>query len=106
LPDQMRWYNRVVFSLTFAPSKDSAELQEILRTKSVKFGNFTLASGQVSDVYVDCRPTTCDPRAMRLIGGCFCARWKNRGGFQPPSGLDHGRRSDSFRYPRRRMHHR
>ncbi len=45
-----------------------AELRDILRKKSVQFGTFTLVSGQTSDVYVDCKPTTCDPRAMPLIG--------------------------------------
>jgi len=50
---------------------DQAELRDILRTKSVRFGSFKLASGQTSDVYVDCKPTTCDPRAMRLVGRLF-----------------------------------
>jgi orotate phosphoribosyltransferase len=50
---------------------DLTDLQEILKAKSVRFGNFTLASGQTSDVYVDCKPTTCDPRAMPLVGRLF-----------------------------------
>src|SRR5579863_804116 len=50
---------------------DRAKLQEILRTKSVRFGKFTLASGATSDVYVDCRLTTCNPHAMPLIGRLF-----------------------------------
>lgn len=53
------------------PPNDRAQLQEILRTKSVRFGKFTLASGATSDVYVDCRLTTCNPRAMPLIGRLF-----------------------------------
>jgi orotate phosphoribosyltransferase len=53
------------------PFNDRAELQEILRSKSVRFGKFTLASGQTSDVYVDCRLTTCHPQAMPLIGRLF-----------------------------------
>lgn len=53
------------------PSQDRAELHNILKTKSVRFGHFTLASGKTSDVYVDCRLTTYDPRAMPLIGRLF-----------------------------------
>jgi orotate phosphoribosyltransferase len=52
-------------------TNDRTELQQILRTKSVRFGKFTLASGQTSDVYVDCRLTTCHPQAMPLIGRLF-----------------------------------
>ena len=58
-----------------------AELREILTRKSVKFGSFTLASGQTSDVYVDCRPTTCDPKAMRLIGLLFLQKMEEQGWF-------------------------
>jgi orotate phosphoribosyltransferase len=61
----------LVFSMISSPTQDLAALRDILKKKSVKFGTFTLASGQTSDVYVDCRPTTCDPRAMPLIGRLF-----------------------------------
>lgn len=71
----------VDFSMTSAPSKDLAELQEILRTKSVQFGEFKLASGQISDVYVDCKPTTMDPKAMRLIGRLFLQKIEQEGWF-------------------------
>lgn len=54
-----------------APSQDLAQLSDILQKKSVRFGRFTLASGQTSNVYIDCRLTTCDPRAMPLIGRLF-----------------------------------
>lgn len=53
------------------PSQDRAELHHILKSKSVRFGHFTLASGKTSDVYVDCRLTTYDPHAMPLIGRLF-----------------------------------
>jgi len=52
-------------------AQDRAELHKILKNKSVRFGQFTLASGKTSDVYVDCRLTTYDPRAMPLIGRLF-----------------------------------
>ena len=62
-------------------TKDLTELQEILKAKSVRFGNFTLASGQTSDVYVDCKPTTCDPKAMPLIGRSFLRKIEEMGWF-------------------------
>jgi orotate phosphoribosyltransferase len=58
-------------AMPLVQTKDLTELQEILKAKSVRFGNFTLASGQTSNVYVDCKPTTCNPRAMPLVGRLF-----------------------------------
>ena len=67
--------------MTSAPSTDAAELQEILKAKSVRFGQFTLSSGQTSDVYVDCKPTTCTPRAMPLVGRLFLRKIEEMGWF-------------------------
>ena len=53
-------------------------LREILKAKSVRFGKFTLASGQTSDVYVDCRLTTCHPQAMPLIGRLFLNKMQEK----------------------------
>jgi orotate phosphoribosyltransferase len=64
--------------MTPTPSQDLAGLHAILKAKSVKFGNFTLASGQTSDVYVDCRLTTCHPRAMPLIGRLFLRKLEEK----------------------------
>lgn len=47
---------------------DRSELAQILRSKSVKTGKFTLASGKESDLYVDCRVTTLDSRGAVLVG--------------------------------------
>jgi orotate phosphoribosyltransferase len=47
---------------------DEQELLEILVRNSVCRGNFTLASGAQSDLYIDARLTTLDPRGARLIG--------------------------------------
>jgi len=48
------------------------EMQEQLKTllleKSVRTGEFTLASGKKSDFYIDCRVTALDPRGAILIG--------------------------------------
>lgn len=64
-------YTIVMAAQTPAPQSDRTALLEILRAKSVRFGKFTLASGATSDVYVDCRLTTCHPQAMPLIGRLF-----------------------------------
>jgi orotate phosphoribosyltransferase len=64
--------------MTSTPAQELVELHEILKKKSVRFGTFTLASGQTSDVYVDCRPTTCDPRAMPLIGRLFLRKMEEK----------------------------
>ena len=58
----------MVFPAMISTATELDQLREILKKKSVQFGTFTLVSGQTSDVYVDCKPTTCDPRAMPLIG--------------------------------------
>jgi orotate phosphoribosyltransferase len=64
--------------MTSTPTQDLAELHDILQKKSVQFGTFTLASGQTSDVYVDCRPTTCNPKAMPLIGRLFLRKMEEK----------------------------
>jgi orotate phosphoribosyltransferase len=60
-------------------TNDLAQLREILSAKSVRFGTFKLASGKTSDVYVDCRLTTYDPRAMPLIGRLFLGKFEDKG---------------------------
>ena len=47
---------------------DRSELRTILLSKSVKTGDFTLASGAKSNLYVDCRVTTLDARGAVLVG--------------------------------------
>jgi len=49
-------------------SQDHEELLALLTEKSVCHGTFTLASGAQSDLYVDARVTTLDPRGALLIG--------------------------------------
>ena len=44
------------------------QLKKMLLQKSVRTGDFTLASGKKSDLYIDCRVTALDPVGARLIG--------------------------------------
>jgi orotate phosphoribosyltransferase len=45
-----------------------SELLQALAEKSVRRGSFTLASGEQSDLYVDAKLTTLDPRCALLVG--------------------------------------
>lgn len=49
-------------------------LVELLREKSVKTGEFTLASGKKSDFYVDARQTTLHAEGARLVADLMLAR--------------------------------
>lgn len=49
-------------------SPDHEKLLALLTEKSVCHGTFTLASGAQSELYVDARLTTLDPRGALLIG--------------------------------------
>ena len=51
------------------PNDDTrAQLKSLLLKKSVRTGEFTLASGKKSDLYIDCRVTAMDPIGATLIG--------------------------------------
>ncbi len=45
-----------------------ADLLALLRERSIRFGEFTLASGATSSYYIDCRLTTMSARGQVLIG--------------------------------------
>lgn len=47
---------------------DHDDLVQLLAVRSVKTGNFILASGKTSNVYVDARLTTMSPEGLSLIG--------------------------------------
>jgi orotate phosphoribosyltransferase len=47
---------------------DSAALRRLLLERSVRHGDFVLASGQRSSYYIDCRPSTMSAEGMVLIG--------------------------------------
>jgi orotate phosphoribosyltransferase len=44
------------------------QLRELVRADAVKFGTFILASGRESDIYVDMRKVTLNPKGALLIG--------------------------------------
>jgi len=54
-------------------------LRKILLQESIRFGNFKLASGNVSDVYVDGKLTTLRADAMPLIGRAFIRKMQSLG---------------------------
>jgi orotate phosphoribosyltransferase len=47
---------------------DRGLLRQLLLERSVRFGDFTLASGRRSSFYIDCRPTTMSAQGLTLIG--------------------------------------
>jgi orotate phosphoribosyltransferase len=47
---------------------DRSALADLIRTKALKFGDFTLASGKKAKYYLDCRQITLDSRGAQLIG--------------------------------------
>ena len=47
---------------------DRDALQQLVREKALKFGDFTLASGKKAKYYLDCRQITLDAQGARLIG--------------------------------------
>lgn len=49
-------------------SRDAEALKRLLIERSVKKGNFILASGKESNVYIDARLTTMSPEGMVTIG--------------------------------------
>ena len=60
------------------PSEQRDDLRELLLRKSVRTGRFTLASGKESDLYIDCRMTTLDPRGAWLVSQ---VGWNTLGGY-------------------------
>ncbi len=59
--------------------RDRARLRALLLERSVKRGDFTLASGQHSSYYIDCRLTTMSAEGQGLIGKLGLAAIRDRG---------------------------
>src|ERR1700726_1667930 len=54
-----------------APQSPRHALLDLIATLSFRLGDFTLASGQKSDYYIDCRTTTLHAEGGRLSGLLF-----------------------------------
>lgn len=60
-------------------SASRRRLAEILRTESIRRGQFVLASGRTSDYYLDCRRTTLHPEGATLVGTLVIEAIQRRG---------------------------
>jgi orotate phosphoribosyltransferase len=58
----------IVDPFALSPADARARLCRIIRTESIRRGEFVLASGRRSDVYVDLRRTTTHPEGAALVG--------------------------------------
>ena len=54
------------------------ELRELIKSDAVKYGKFILASGRESDLYVDLRKVTLNPKGALLIGSIIFDMIKER----------------------------
>jgi orotate phosphoribosyltransferase len=61
------------------PTQDLALLKKLLQNRSVRFGEFTLVSGQKSNTYVDAKLTTCLAEAMPVVGRLFLRKMEQLG---------------------------
>jgi len=60
--------NQLAFPLTYARMTQHVQLVQLLATRSARRGQFTLASGKQSTLYIDARLTTMSPEGLHLIG--------------------------------------
>jgi orotate phosphoribosyltransferase len=58
---------------------DRERLRRLLLARSVRFGDFTLASGRRSSYYIDCRPSTMSAEGLTLIGRLGMQAIRSRG---------------------------
>jgi orotate phosphoribosyltransferase len=56
-----------------------SRLCEVLKERSVLRGTFKLASGRISNYYIDCRRTTLDAEGANLVGTCILALLEREG---------------------------
>ena len=61
-------------SLTYARMTEHARLVHLLATRSARRGQFTLASGRRSTLYIDARLTTMSPEGLIVIGSLGLTR--------------------------------
>ena len=65
-------------------------LLQIIKQKSFMTGSFTLASGAVSNYYIDMKPTTFDPEGAALLSEIICAMLAEDGDVEAVGGLELG----------------
>ncbi len=65
-------------------------LLQIIKQKSFTTGTFTLASGAVSNYYIDMKPTTFDPEGAALLSEIICAMLAEDGDVEGVGGLELG----------------
>jgi orotate phosphoribosyltransferase len=58
----------LAFSLTYVRMTEHAQLIQLLASRSARRGQFTLASGRQSTLYIDARLTTMSPEGLVVIG--------------------------------------
>ncbi|MGA8030724.1 MAG: orotate phosphoribosyltransferase [Bryobacteraceae bacterium] len=58
--------------------QDLISLKAALLKKSIRFGDFTLVSGDKSDVYVDAKLTTCSAQWISVVGRVFLRKIQAR----------------------------
>jgi orotate phosphoribosyltransferase len=68
-PQPCSTIDKTMFKDTQSPNRTA--LLDLIATHSFKLGDFTLASGQKSDYYIDCRITTLHAEGGRLSGLVF-----------------------------------
>ena len=61
-------------------ASDHEQLKRLLAARSVRRGEFTLASGLTSNIYVDAKLTTLHSSAMPLVDGFFSTKSANISG--------------------------
>jgi orotate phosphoribosyltransferase len=86
-------------------SRDYETLKDLLCRKSVRLGEFILASGEKSNVYVDSKLTTYSAEAMPLVGKLFLEKLK-QSGWHPDAigGLTLGADPIAFAIARESLH--
>lgn len=60
---------------------DPKALKHLLRSESLRFGDFTLASGKRASYYLDCRNLTLHPQGANLVASGMLERLESRFGF-------------------------
>lgn len=60
---------------------DPEALKQLLRSESLRFGDFTLASGKRASYYLDCRNLTLHPQGANLVASGMLERLERLSGF-------------------------